>query len=82
VGFLAGQILSALILFGVADGQRSPLGPVGLAARAVPPAWVVVGPGLVGLWIGFVGAVGVAERWRGTGSLVRDMGLRFRPWDP
>jgi uncharacterized protein len=23
-----------------------------------------------------------ASRWRGTGRVFRDMGLRFRPWDP
>jgi uncharacterized protein len=34
------------------------------------------------LWIGFLGAVVAASRWRGTGSVIADMGLRFRPWDP
>jgi membrane protease YdiL (CAAX protease family) len=41
----------------------------------------VVG-GLVGLWIGFLGAVVMASRWRGSGSVVADMGLRFQWWDP
>jgi hypothetical protein len=81
VGFLAGQLLSALILFVVADinGQGSNLSA--LTARAVPPAWVVIS-GLIGLWIGFVGTSFWASIKRGTGSIVRDMGLRFRPWDP
>ncbi len=36
----------------------------------------------MGLWIGFVGAVVMASSWRGTRSVVADMGLRFRRWDP
>jgi membrane protease YdiL (CAAX protease family) len=51
-----------------------------LAARTVPPAWVVV-TGLVGLWMGFVGAVVLTSRTHGTGSLRRDMGLEVRGWD-
>lgn len=51
-----------------------------LANRAVPPAWVVV-CGLIGLWIGFVGAVVTASRLRGSGSVRRDMGLEVRAWD-
>jgi membrane protease YdiL (CAAX protease family) len=37
--------------------------------------------GLVGLWIGFVGAVLVASRSSGTGDVRRDMGLSFRAVD-
>ncbi|HEY7947184.1 MAG TPA: CPBP family intramembrane glutamic endopeptidase [Acidimicrobiales bacterium] len=81
VGFVGGQILSAIILFAVAavNGHLSDLST--LAALTVPPAWVVV-CGLVGLWIGFIGAAVMASRMRGTGSIVRDMGLSFRRWDP
>lgn len=81
MGFVAGQILSAIILFVVAalNGHLSQLST--LAALTVPPAWVVV-CGLVGLWIGFLGAVFLASKTRGTGSIVRDMGLRIRRFDP
>jgi membrane protease YdiL (CAAX protease family) len=80
-GFIAGQILSIVILtiIASANGHLSDL--TALELRTVPPGWVVVG-GLVGLWIGFLGAVVGASRWRGTGSVVADMGLRLRPWDP
>jgi membrane protease YdiL (CAAX protease family) len=33
------------------------------------------------LWIGFVGAVALASRSRGTGRIRDDMGLHFGPWD-
>ena len=80
-GFVAGQILSTVILLVIAaaNGHLSQLSA--LAARTIPPAWVVVG-GLVGLWIGFLGAALLATRLRGTGSLFADMGLRVQRWDP
>jgi uncharacterized protein len=80
-GFVAGQLLSTVILLVVAsiNGHSADLSK--LVDEAVPPAWVVVG-GLVGLWIGFVGAVVMASRTRGTGNVVADMGLSFRRWDP
>ena len=37
--------------------------------------------GLVGLWVGFVGAPVVAARLKGSGSVVADFGLRVRPLD-
>jgi uncharacterized protein len=81
VGFIVGQVLSLVILTVVAaaNGHLSNLSA--LAAETVPPAWVVVG-GLVGLWMGFLGAVYLGSRTKGTGNVVADMGLRFRPWDP
>jgi uncharacterized protein len=36
----------------------------------------------VGLWFGLGGAALYASRVQGSASLVRDFGLRFRPWDP
>lgn len=80
LGFVLGQVLSAVMLLAVAaaNGHLSDVSQ--LAARATPPAWVVVS-GLVGLWVGFVGAVVLASRHRGTGSVVRDMGLRVERWD-
>ena len=81
VGFIVGQILSLVILtiIAAANGHLSNLST--LAAETVPPAWVVVG-GLAGLWMGFLGAVVLASRTKGTGNVVADMGLRLRPWDP
>jgi hypothetical protein len=80
-GFVAGQILSTgiLLVIAAANGHLSQLSA--LAARTVPPAWVVVG-GLVGLWIGFIGAAVLASRLRGTRRFVADMGLRVERWDP
>ncbi len=79
-GFLAGQVLSAILLFvaAAASGNLSDLSR--LAGRAVPPAWVVI-CGLVGLWIGFIGAAWLASRTQGTGSIRRDMRIAFRPID-
>lgn len=76
MGFVVGQVASALLLTVVAafTGHLSDVSQ--LASRSVPPPWVVVS-GLVGLWIGFVGAVVFASRAYGTGSVVRDMRLRF-----
>lgn len=37
--------------------------------------------GLVGLWVGFVGAPVVAARLKGSGSVVTDFGLRVLPLD-
>lgn len=81
VGFLAGQVASAVLLAVVAAATGHSGDVTRLASEAVPPGWVVVS-GLVGLWLGFVGAVVVASRTAGTGSVGRDVGLRVRPWDP
>ena len=80
LGFVVGQIASAVLLtvVALATGHGSQIAR--LASRPVPPAWVEV-TGLVGLWFGFVGAAFFASRLRGTGNMVRDMGLKFRPWD-
>ncbi len=77
---MVGQIASAVLLtvVALATGHGSQIAQ--LASRPVPPAWVEV-TGLVGLWFGFVGAAVFASRLRGTGNVLRDMGLRFRPWD-
>jgi len=80
VGFLFGQVLSAALLYAAAAATGNLSNVAQLASRSVPPAWVVV-CGLVGLWIGFSGAVVVASRARGTGSVRRDMRLEVRPWD-
>jgi membrane protease YdiL (CAAX protease family) len=76
-GFVGGQIASAVLLVVIAavNGHLGAL--ASLAAKPVPPPWVVIG-GLVGLWAGFVGAVVLASRTSGSGKVARDMGLRFR----
>ena len=80
IGFLAGQVASAILLTAVAAANGHLHDISQLASRTVPPAWVVV-CGLVGLWIGFLGAVIWASRVWGTGRVFRDMGLRFEPID-
>src|ERR1700722_14131201 len=77
MGFVAGQLLGTVFLI-VAASLTGHLSDVSkLAARAVPPAWVVEA-GLLGVWIGFLGSVVIASRTNGTGSIVRDMGLRVK----
>ena len=80
LGFLAGQLASAVLLTVVAAASGHLSDVSKLAARTEPPAWVV-GSELVGLWAGFVGAAVLASRVRGSGSLRRDMGLEVRGWD-
>jgi uncharacterized protein len=80
LGFVVGQLASAILLelVAVANGHASDVSQ--LASRTVPPAWVVVTE-LVGLWLGFIGGVLAASRLRGTGSVRRDMGLSVQPQD-
>jgi uncharacterized protein len=80
LGFVVGQLASAILLELVAlvNGHASQVSQ--LASRTVPPAWVVVTE-LVGLWLGFVGGVLTASRLRGSGSIRRDMGLSIQPRD-
>jgi membrane protease YdiL (CAAX protease family) len=80
LGFLVGQVGSAVLLVVVAAANGHLHDLSRLAAMNVPPAWVTVA-GLVGLWIGFVGSVIVASRTSGTRSVRRDMGLEFRGVD-
>ncbi len=79
-GFAAGQVLAMLLLTVVAFATGHGADYTALATRTTPPAWVVVTE-LVGLWIGFVGAVVLASRLRGTGRIRHDMRLGLRPWD-
>lgn len=79
-GFVGGQIL-ALVAVAVVAAALGKFQQVShLTSMTVPPGWVVVCE-LVGLWIGFVAAVVLASRLRGTGRVARDMGLAIRPWD-
>jgi len=76
VGFALGELVAGVVVDVVAgiEGQGGHLGRI--QALAAPPEWYIVS-GLVGLWVGFFTAPWLASRVRGTGSLLRDVGLRF-----
>lgn len=83
LGFAAGLVVATLAVTAVAAASRA-------GGHASSFAETVAS--LVGLWVGLVGAPVVASRWhrptaggeggrpRGTGSVVRDYGLRLRLW--
>jgi membrane protease YdiL (CAAX protease family) len=79
-GFVVGQIVALLAgeVAAALAGQSGQL--VAISKLAVPPEWYVVST-LFGLWVGFLAAPWFASRIRGTGNLVRDLGIRFRPID-
>jgi len=80
VGFLIGEVL-AFILVAVAAGAAGEGGQLSrLASMAQPPEWYI-GVSLIGLWGGFLAGPWIASAARGTGRLVADFGLRFRPVD-
>ncbi len=79
-GFVVGQIISTIMVVVVAAALGK-AGSVGsLIASPVPPAWIIVTE-LVGIWIGFVGAVLIASRYFGTRRIRNDMGLSFKSID-
>ncbi|HUO47191.1 MAG TPA: CPBP family intramembrane glutamic endopeptidase [Acidimicrobiales bacterium] len=80
-GWLAGQVISIVLLVLVAgiNGHSHDLSA--LLRRSPQPAWIVV-CGLVGLWAGFIGAVVLASKTRGTGHVLADMRWGFRRSDP
>jgi membrane protease YdiL (CAAX protease family) len=77
LGFLVGQILGAIFALVVAavDGKLHNLSAI--ANLSEPPTWYIVST-LVGLWAGFFAGPWMASTVRGTRSLVRDLGLRFK----
>jgi hypothetical protein len=80
VGFVVGQVV-ALIAADVAaavTGNGARL--TAIENLAAPPAWYV-GSSLVGIWVGFFLGPLLASRTRGTRSMLRDLGLAFRPID-
>lgn len=58
-----------------ADGKLASLSAI--TKLSEPPTWYIVST-LLGLWAGFFGAAWLSSFVRGTKSLVRDLGLRFR----
>ncbi len=77
LGFLGGQVLAGLLaaVTAAVSGNLHSLSTVGTLSE--PPTWYIVST-LCGLWGGFAGAAWLASSVRGTGSMVRDLGLRFR----
>lgn len=80
VGFAVGELV-ALVLVSVAAALAGESGQLSRIERmASPPEWYV-GVSLIGLWVGFLAGPWLASRARGTGRLVADLGIRFRPVD-
>jgi membrane protease YdiL (CAAX protease family) len=77
LGFLAGQVLAAIIvaITAAVSGNLSNLSAI--ARLSEPPTWYIVST-LCGLWGGFYGGAWLATRVRGTRSFANDFGLRFR----
>ena len=80
LGYVVGQLVGsvAVLLAAAVQGQLHQVSS--LSHLAQPPAWYIAS-GLVGLWVGFFLAPLVATKAQGSGSFVRDFGLRFRPVD-
>lgn len=70
-GFLAGSVAAVLLSLVAASA-------LGVASSTQVPAVLIAD--LVGLWIGLAGSAVLASRLWGTGNVVRDLGLRLRPW--
>jgi membrane protease YdiL (CAAX protease family) len=77
LGFLVGQVLGAIfaLVAAAVDGKVHNLSAI--ANLSEPPTWYIVST-LLGLWAGFLAGPWVASTVRGTRSLVRDLGLRFK----
>jgi len=77
LGFLAGQIIAEIFAALTANVVDKSVSLGALAKLSEPPTWYIVST-LLGLWAGFFGSAEMATRARGTKSLLRDLGLRFR----
>jgi membrane protease YdiL (CAAX protease family) len=74
---VGGQVVAAIFVT-LAAAVSGKLGSLSAIAHLTePPTWYIVST-LLGLWAGFFGAAWLAAAVRGTHSLVRDLGLRFR----
>jgi membrane protease YdiL (CAAX protease family) len=77
MGFVGGQVVAAVFV-AIAAATQGKLGSLAAIAKlSEPPTWYIVTT-LFGLWAGFFGAGWLASGVKGTKSLVRDLGLRFR----
>jgi membrane protease YdiL (CAAX protease family) len=77
LGFLGGQVLAALSVALTAGFTGNLHSLTAITKLAEPPTWYIVST-LIGLWAGFFGAAWMSSSIRGTHSMVRDLGLRFR----
>jgi len=77
-GFVAGQLLSTIFVFGAAalSGHSGDL--AAYAKADAPPGWYIAA-GLLGLWCGF--ALAAWGALRSAGQTPRSLGLRFRVLD-
>jgi len=80
IGFVIGEVVAYLfvVLAAALAGDSGQLSRI--ETMAAPPEWYI-GMSLVGLWIGFFAGPWIASRARGTGRLLNDLGVRFRPID-
>ncbi len=77
MGFVGGQIIAAVFV-AISAAVAGKLNSLAAITRlSEPPTWYIVST-LLGLWAGFLGAAWLASGVRGTKSLPRDLGLRFR----
>jgi uncharacterized protein len=77
LGFLGGQILAAIAVSVAAAATGNLHSLTAITKLSEPPTWYIVST-LIGLWAGFFGAAWISSFVRGTRSMVRDLGLRFR----
>ncbi len=80
IGFAVGEIVAYLFV-SIAAALAGEGGQIQkIADLSAPPEWYV-GVSLVGLWVGFLSGPWIASKVRGTGHLIADLGVRFRPVD-
>ncbi len=77
-GFVVGEIVSTVTVLVTANLTGNSAELSSIIRSSSPPEWYVIS-GLVGLWVGFLGAPLVAIRW--GGPLRRHLGVSFRPLD-
>jgi uncharacterized protein len=77
LGFVGGQILATIFILVGAAITGNVHSITAISKLSEPPTWYIIST-LLGLWAGFLGGPWIASLARGTGSFVRDVGLRFR----
>ncbi len=75
LGFVCGYVFAIIAVaeWSAANGLRTPRGSASQTMGTVVA-------GLLGLWVGLIGAPVVASRVKGAGRLRTDFGLWLRPW--